>query len=47
MEEVGEGGGGGRVGGGKGFRAQIFEQMRDCSHIYLKMSILAYSMEKH
>lgn len=42
MEEIG----GGR-GGGKGFRAQIFEQMRDCSHVYLKVSILAYSMEKH
>lgn len=37
MEEVGR----------EGFRAQIFEQMRDCSHIYLKVSILAYSMEKH
>ena len=34
-------------GGGKGFRAQIFEKMGDCSHIYLKVSILAYSMEKH
>lgn len=42
-----EGGGGGGRGGGKGFRAQIFEKMRDCSHIYLKVSILAYSMEKH
>lgn len=37
-----------KVGGrGKGFRAQIFEKMGDCSHIYLKVSILAYSMEKH
>ena len=44
MEEVGGGGG---EGVGKGFRAQIFEQMRDCSHIYLKVSVLAYSMKKH
>ena len=33
--------------GGRGEGFPRTEKMRDCSHIYLKVSILAYSMEKH